>query len=291
MSNDTVDPVERVPVDRSVSQLERTIIEPPRLFSDLDLAGLWQHRELFYLLAVRDIKIRYKQAVLGVAWVVVQPLISTLIFTMIFRSLGIGAELSVPYPLFAFSGFVIWSFMNGAILNCSGCLINHRNLITFVYFPRLILPLAAAAATMVDLAFGLLSLAGVMLIYQRPPAWQTPLVVIPIAVAVMLTLGMIILSASLNVKYRDVKYVLPFILQILFFISPVFYSLSMIDQSSVWLWKLNPLTGILENFRAALFGLPIDWLSLLIAAVVAVVLFVGSMFVFQRMVDDFADVI
>lgn len=256
-----------------------------------DLKGIWNYRELLYFLALRDIKVRYTQTILGIAWVILQPVIITVIFTAVFQNLGIVHELGVPYPLFAFSGFVIWSFINSAVLNGSNSLISHSNLITKVYFPRLVIPLSAVAATLVDLLVGVAAIFGAMLIYEILPSWRSFLIVVPMVPAMLLTLGTVIFCSALNVRYRDVKHILPLVLQILFFTSPIFYSMSMVDPAKAWLWKFNPLTGILENFRAALFGLPFDWTGLAIASAISMVVFVISVVVFQRAVDEFADVI
>lgn len=266
-------------------------IEPAKFISSFDLRGIWNYRELLYFLALRDIKIRYKQTLLGIAWVLLQPVITTIIFSTIFLRLGTNHNFEVPYPLFAFSGFAIWTFINSAIVNCSNSLVNHSSLVTKVYFPRLIIPLSAVIATLLDLAFGLASVVVVMFIYKVFPTWQSLLSLLLIIPILFLSLGVGIIAAALNVKYRDVKYILPFAIQLLFFISPVFYTLSMLPEQSVWLWKLNPITGILENFRALLFGLSLDWYSLVISAVVSFAVFISGVFVFHRMEDDFADVI
>ncbi|MGI8469872.1 MAG: ABC transporter permease [Pyrinomonadaceae bacterium] len=266
-------------------------IESRHFISSLNLLNLWEYRELFYFLALRDIKIRYKQTLIGIAWVLLQPIITTVIFTTIAFKLGTGQDPKVPYPLFAFSGLMLWIFINSAISNCSNSLINHSGLITKVYFPRLIIPLSAVGATLVDLFFGFVSLLIAMLLYGVTPSWKN-LLILPLMIpTLLLTLGLGILTAALNVKYRDVKYILPFILQVFFFISPIFYSLSIIPAESLWLWKLNPLTGLMENFRALLFNQNIDWSSLSISIVISLLLFLLSVFVFHRMEDDFADVI
>jgi lipopolysaccharide transport system permease protein len=267
------------------------VIENQKFTSILDLRGIWSYRELLYFLALRDIKIRYKQTLLGIAWVLLQPIITTVIFTTIFLKLGTAQNLDVPYPLFAFSGFTLWTFINAAINNCSNSLVNHSTLVTKVYFPRLIIPLSAVAATLVDLLFGLVSLIIAMFIYGVFPKWQILLIPFLIIPAVFLSLGIGIFTASLNVKYRDVKYILPFILQVFLFISPVFYALSMLSEDSVWIWQFNPLTGILENFRALLFGLNFDWYSFGISTGISLLTFFGAVYVFYRMEDDFADVI
>lgn len=270
---------------------ETILIEPTQFLSSLNLKGFWQYRELFYFLALRDIKIRYKQTLLGIAWVLLQPIITTMVFTTIFLRFGAIQDLKVPYPLFAFSGFTLWTFINAAITNCSGSLINHSALITKVYFPRLVIPISAVGATLVDLVFGMGSLLVAMLIYGVTPTWKVllaPLLIIP---ALFFALGIGIFTAALNVKYRDVKYIMPFVTQLLFFVSPVFYSLSMLPEDSVGLWKLNPVSGILENFRALLFDSPFDWHSLGVSVGVSAVIFILAIYVFHRMEDDFADVI
>ncbi len=269
----------------------RVVIENKQFVSMFDLSGIWSYRELLYFLALRDIKIRYKQTLLGIAWVLLQPIITTVIFTTIFLKLGTGQNLEVPYPLFAFSGFTLWTFINAAINNCSNSLVNHSSLITKVYFPRLIIPISAVGATLVDLFFGLLSLVIAMLIYGVTPRWQMLLLPFLIIPAVLLSLGIGIFTASLNVKYRDIKYILPFLLQVFLFISPVFYALSMLPEDSVWIWQFNPLTGILENFRALLFGLSFDWFSFGVSFGISLFAFFLAVYVFHRMEDDFADVI
>ena len=267
------------------------VIEPKHFISSLDLKSLWEYRELFYFLALRDIKIRYKQTMLGVAWVVLQPVITTVIFTTIFLRLGAGENSNIPYSLIAFSGFTLWTFINVAILNSSNSLINHSALITKVYFPRLIIPTSAVGATLLDLAIGLVSLMIAMLIYRVPLSWKIlfiPLLIIPM---LFLSSGFGIIMAALNVKYRYIKYILPFIMQLIFFISPFFYSLSMLDKGSVWMWYFNLLTGIIENFRALLFDLSIDWFSLSISIVSSLVMFILAIYIFHHMEDDFADVV
>jgi lipopolysaccharide transport system permease protein len=270
---------------------ELTVIESGEFLSSIDLKGIWHYRELLYFLALRDIKIRYKQTLLGIAWVVFQPVITTLVFTAIFLRLGSVQDLSIPYPLFAFSGFTLWTFISSAIMNCSNSLLNHSSLITKVYFPRLVIPFSAVLATLVDLFFGFISLILAMAFYNVFPQWQILLLPILMIPVLLFALGIGIFTAAINVKYRDVKYILPFLIQLLFFISPIFYSLSMLPQDSVWLWYFNPVTGFLENFRAILFGLSLNWYSLIISAVFSFAVFLLSVFVFHRMEDDFADVI
>lgn len=267
------------------------IIEPTNFISSLNVKTIWEYRELIYFLALRDIKVRYTQTLLGVAWVVLQPIITTAIFTAVFLRLGQIQDSEMSYFLFTFSGFTLWVFINSAILSSSNSLINHSVLITKVFFPRLVIPISAVGATLLDLAIGLMTLFIVMLLYQVEIRWQilfVPFLIIP---TLFLSLGLGVILAAFNVKYRDVKYILPFFLQLLLFASPVFYSLNMLTEGTTWMWQFNPLTGILENFRALLFGLPFDWFSFSISAVFSSALFLVAVFVFHRMEDNFADVI
>lgn len=267
------------------------IIEPTHFISSLNVRTLWEYRELIYFLALRDIKIRYKQTLLGVAWVVLQPVITTAIFTAVFLRLGQIQDSAIPYSLFTFSGFTLWVFVNSAISSSSNSLLNHSVLVTKVFFPRLVIPISAVCATLLDLALGLMTLLVAILLYRVPLSWQMLLVPFVIIPTLFFSLGLGIILAALNVKYRDVKYILPFFLQLLLFASPVFYSLNMLSEGTTWMWQFNPLTGILENFRALLFGLPFDWFSFSISVVFSLVLFFLAVFTFHRMEDDFADVI
>ncbi len=288
MSNDQIAAIENVPNETSE---ELTFIEPSRSFLALDWRSLWHYRELFYFLALRDIKIRYKQTFLGVAWVLLQPMATTLIFSVLFIRFGQTEAFGVAYPLFAFSGFVLWTFVNAAVTNASNCLVNNTPLITKVYFPRLIVPLAAVAANLLDLAIGVVSLTAAMIFYRIVPTWKIALAPLFVLLLLVLASGFGILLAALNVRFRDVKQLLPFALQLWLFISPVFYSLRLLPENLAWIWKINPLTGLLENFRAALFGQEFDAAGIVVSTVLTAVIFIFSLYVFRSMEDDFADVI
>jgi lipopolysaccharide transport system permease protein len=158
-------------VDSQSSKNLLVVIEPTKQWLNLDLLGIWKYRELLYFLGLRDVQIRYKQTLIGIIWVVLQPILTTIVFSILFSSIGQGAAQDIPYPLFAFSGFTIWTFFNAAIFNSSNSLVNHTGLITKVFFPRLIIPISAVGASLLDLLFGLLSLLVVMLIYQATPSW------------------------------------------------------------------------------------------------------------------------
>jgi lipopolysaccharide transport system permease protein len=267
------------------------IIEPAGTWVNPNWVELWEHRELFYFLTLRDIKIRYKQTLLGITWVLLQPAISTLVFSILFTNLGQNSPLNVPYPVFAFSGFTVWIFIAVAISSSSSSLISNPNLVTKVYFPRLILPLSAVAANLLDLLLGLISLMVVMAIYGV--AISRTIIFAPL----FLILGFIIatsigiLLSAINVRFRDVKYILPVVLQLWLFVTPIFYSLDMIPEKTRWIWKLNPMTGALGGFRAALFGASFDSFEIAVSVVAAVILAALALQIFYRMEDGFADVI
>jgi lipopolysaccharide transport system permease protein len=268
-----------------------TILRPASSWYEIGWKEIWHYRELLYFLALRDLKVRYKQSLLGAAWVLLQPIATTVIFAVLFSRIVTTESFGVPYALFAFSGFVIWSFVNTAISSSGNSLINHTALITKTYFPRQIIPFAAVIAHLLDLAIGLLGLIVAMIIFGVWPTGKillAPLFVILILVQVF-AVG--ILLSALNVKFRDIKQLLPFALQFWMFLTPVFYSLKLLPEKYVWLWKLNPLTGALEGFRAAIFGSGFDWAAIAISVVITIVLVVTALLVFHRMEDDFADVI
>lgn len=281
--------IENLPPEAAAEEL--IFIEPARSFLALDWRSLWAYRELFYFLALRDIKIRYKQTFLGIAWVLLQPVATTLVFSVLFIRFGQTEAFGVAYPLFAFSGFVLWTFANAAITNASNSLINNTPLITKVYFPRLIVPLAAVAANLLDLAIGIVSLTAALIFYQTVPTWKMMLAPLFVLLLLILISGIGVLLAALNVRFRDVKQLLPFALQLWLFVSPVFYSLRLLPENLAWIWKINPITGILENFRAALFGQEFDLTGIFISIVVTAAVFIFSLYVFRSMEDDFADVI
>jgi lipopolysaccharide transport system permease protein len=287
---------ENLPVgttDGSSDEYFTVVIEPRKTWTKSNLAELWEHRELFYFLTLRDIKIRYKQTLLGVAWVLLQPTVSTLVFSILFSNLGQSKPSDIPYPVFAFSGFVVWIFFATAISAASASMISNPNLITKVYFPRLILPLSAVAANLLDLMLGLVSLGIVMAIYGVAPAsWETfifaPLFLL-LCVAIATGLGVIL--SAVNALYRDVKYILPVLLQLWLFVTPIFYSLEMLPEETRWIWKYNPMTGAVGGFRAALLGTGFDSFEIVFSVIVAVLLLSSALQIFYRMEDSFADVI
>jgi lipopolysaccharide transport system permease protein len=269
----------------------RTLIKSEESGVQLDLGELWHYRELLYFLTLRDIKVRYKQTVMGLAWVIIQPLTTMLIFTLVFNRfvrLDAGA---LPYPLFALSGLLLWLFFANAVTNSTHSLVNNTNLITKVYFPRMFIPAASVAAGLVDLAVAFLVLVVLCVYYQVPLTLN--LLLLPLFVFLMasLALGVGLLSAAVTVKYRDLRHALPFIVQLWMFASPVIYPSSVVPARWHWLVTINPMAGIIEGFRACLTGGSFDWLHVSIAAVITATLLVCSAYIFRHFEQTFADVV
>ncbi|MDT7602624.1 MAG: lipopolysaccharide transport system permease protein [Acidobacteriota bacterium] len=257
----------------------------------LNLGDLWAYRELLYFLTWRDIKVRYKQTLMGAAWVVIQPLMLMLIVTLVFNRfarLGAGA---LPYPLFAYSGLLLWTFFSTAVTSSTHSLTSNANLITKVYFPRLFIPAAAVAAGLVDLGIASLILAALLIYYRVAPAWSLALLPVFVALLTLLALGVGTLVSAMTVKYRDLRHALPFIMQFWMFASPVIYPATIVPAKWRWLLIANPLTGVLEAFRAALVGEAFDARAITVSVVEACVLIAVAVYVFRRAEDTFADVI
>ena len=268
-----------------------TNIKPGGAIASLDLGEIWKYRELLYFLTVRDIKIRYKQTLIGVTWAVLQPVLTTAIFTVIFSTFARFDTGNIPYALFALSGLIIWLFVHSSIALASTSFINNTNLVTKVYFPRLIVPIATSLATLFDFIFGLIILVGMMIFYGvgvTPQLILAPLFVF-LAFVVAVMLGT--LFSALNVRFRDVKFALPFLLQVWMIASPVFYPTNLLSEKWKLVFALNPLTGILDGFRSALFGSPFDWPVIGVSCAMLVVLTLVSLTVFKSMEDSFADLI
>ncbi len=274
---------------------EITYIKPAGAWLSLDLKDLWTYRELLYFLTWRDVKVRYKQTAIGVLWAVLQPVLTTAIFTVIFSTLARFESQRVPYPLFALSGFLVWLFIFNSISFAANSLVGNSNLVTKVYFPRLIVPVSATLSGLFDLLFSFAVLAALMVYYVSKSmivlSWQIALVPFFLTLAVLLAIGLGNLFSALNVRFRDVKFALPFGLQVWMFASPIFYPPEILSEKVRFILAFNPLTGILQGFRAALFAEPFDWLAIGISAAMTVVLMLVSLFVFKRMEDDFADMI
>ncbi|HEX8499708.1 MAG TPA: ABC transporter permease [Pyrinomonadaceae bacterium] len=266
-------------------------IRPEGSGVQLNLADLWAYRELLYFLTWRDIKVRYKQTLMGVAWVVVQPLLTMLIFTVIFTRFVRLDEGPIPYPLFAYSGLLLWTFFSVSVSSGTNSLIGNTSLVTKVYFPRAFIPAAAVGAGLVDFAVGALLLVPLALYYRVAVTWWLLLAPVFLGLAAALAVAVGMIASALTVRYRDLRHALPFLLQLWMFASPVIYPLGVVPAPWRWLLALNPLTGVLEGFRSALAGTPFDWGLIAVPAVAAPLLLAAAFYVFRRLEDTFADII
>jgi homopolymeric O-antigen transport system permease protein len=270
---------------------EITKIKPSGAWIHLDLKDLWAYRELLYFLTWRDVKIRYKQTAIGVFWAILQPILTTAIFTVLFSRFQSFQTAEIPYPLFALSGLTVWLFVYNSITMAAGSFISNANLVTKIYFPRLIVPLAATFAGLIDLLFSFALLVILMIWYGANLSWQILLAPVFLLLAILQTVAFGTLFSALNVRFRDVKFALPFALQIWMITSPIFYPANILSEKWRLIFAINPLVGILDGFRATLFGTRFDWTVIAISCASILVLLIFSLFVFKRMEDDFADLI
>jgi lipopolysaccharide transport system permease protein len=267
-------------------------IEPIEGWATLKLKELWDYRELLYFLVWRDVKVRYKQAALGAAWAILQPLLTMLIFSVIFGMFAKVPSDGTPYPLFAFVALVPWNFFATSLGQSSNSVVGSANLITKVYFPRLAIPLASVLAGLVDFALSFIVLLGMMVYYHHAPTihvlWLPLFILLGLAAAV----GMGFWLSAMNVKYRDVRYVVPFLVQFWMFASPIIYPSSMIPARYRTLYALNPIVGVVDGFRWALLGTKTAPGPMLAVSSAATVLFlVGGALYFRRMEAEFADIV
>jgi len=266
-------------------------IRPSGRWSPLNLRQIWEYKELLYFLMWRDVKVRYKQTALGVAWAIIQPLLTMAVFTLLFGRLAHVPSEGVPYPLFAFAGLLPWTFASTAVTASGNSLVNNSNLISKVYFPRMIVPAAAVGAALVDFGIGFVLLAGLMFYYGIRPGVELAMLPVLVVLAAAIAFGIGMLLSALNVKYRDVRHALPFFVQLWMFVTPVIYPASIVPARWRWVLSLNPLSGVIEGFRACLFGRSFDWTSLALSALGAGIVLVYSAYTFRSMERIFADVV
>lgn len=267
------------------------IIESARRAPLFDLATLWEYRDLLYFLTWRDLKVRYKQTLLGIAWVILQPLASTIIFTIVLGKLARVPSNGIPYPILVYAGLLPWTFFATAVTGAATSLVGNVYLITKIYFPRVIIPISSAGARLVDFAIAFIILLGMMIYYHVPLTRNLLMLPALITLLVLLTLGFGLLSAALNVKYRDIGVVLPVLIQLGMFISPVLYPSRLVPPRWRTVYALNPLVGIIDGFRAALIAQPFDWAALSISTVFTIALLIGSAYVFRAVERGFADIV
>jgi lipopolysaccharide transport system permease protein len=273
------------------------LIRPSSGWTALKLRDVWQYRELLYFLVWREVKVRYKQTLLGAAWAVLQPLISMVVFTIFFgRIAGIGSD-GLTYPIFSYAGLLAWTFVSDAVSKASGSLVSSSGLLTKVYFPRLILPGATILSGLVDFGIAFLLLIALMAHYGIWPSLAVLCLPYFLLMAIGVSLGIGLWLSALNVKYRDVRYVVPFFVQLWLFISPVIYpaskATSKLQQMGLptWLYGVNPMAGVVEGFRWCLLGTGRPGSLIVASSIVTVVLLIAGAFYFRRMEKTFADVI
>jgi lipopolysaccharide transport system permease protein len=269
-----------------------TLIRPKKTISLNDFRELWRYKELLYFFTWRDLKVRYKQTFIGVLWAILQPFITMIVFSLFFGKLANVPSDGVPYPIFVYVGLLFWQFFSGALVDTSNVLLTNQSIITKVYFPRLILPISGVITKSVDFVIAGVILAGMMIYYGYLPQlmglWLLPILLV---ITFMAAVGGGLFLAAVNVKYRDVRYALPFFIQILLFLTPVIYPASIAGSYS-WLLALNPMTGVIQSARAALLGTtPVNWLLLGISFCACLSLLIVGALYFKKVERYFADIL
>ncbi len=255
------------------------------------ITELWQYRELLYFLAWRDVKVRYKQAALGAAWAVIQPLFTMIIFTLFFgRLAGVPSE-GIPYPLFSYCALVPWTYFSGVLGQAGQSLLTNSNLITKVYFPRVMLPASSAVSGLLDFAMGTIFLVALMVHYRVSPGWSLLMAPVFLLSLFLFTIGTSMLTAALNVRYRDIKYALPFLIQLWLFVTPVIYPMTLIPKRFQWIAALNPLSGIVNGFRACVLGARLDTGLVSVSLATTLLIFAAGIRYFRKTERAFADII
>jgi len=254
---------------------------------------LWRYRELFYFLAWRDILVRYKQTVIGIAWALIRPFLTMIVFTIVFGNLAKLPSEGVPYPILVFSAMLPWQFFSSSLSECSNSLISNANLISKVYFPRLIVPTSAVIVSFVDFLVSGMILLGLMAWYNFIPSWRILTLPLFILIAFTASMGVGLWLAALNVKYRDFRYIVPFIVQLGLYISPVGFSSSIVPQKWRLLYSLNPMVGVIDGFRWAILGgtAKLYWSGFSLSVGFVALLLVGGIWYFRKTERTFADVI
>ena len=269
-----------------------TAIRPSRGWVSLGLADLWQYRELLYFLIWRDIKVRYKQTVLGAGWAILQPFFTMVIFSIFFGRLAQMPSDGVPYPIFAYAALVPWTFFANGLTQAVNSVVGGSSLIKKVYFPRIILPIAAVLAGVVDFLFAFAVLVGMALYYGVLPSWRILTLPCFLAMVVMAALSVALWLSALNVQYRDIRYIAPFIVQVWLFATPIAYPSSLLSEPWRTVYGLNPMVGVVEGFRWALLGTGTGpGPMIVVSSLVCLALLVGGAYYFRRVERTFADVI
>ena len=268
------------------------VIRPKYGLLDLNWKELKEYHELLFFLALREIKIRYKQTVMGASWAVLQPLFTMIVFTLIFGGLAQMPSEGIPYALFSYSGLLLWIYFQNALTNSGNSLVGNAQLLSKVYMPRLFIPTAPCLAGLVDYAIAMTILVGMMVYYQFVPTAAVLLLPAIVFLTLLLAAGVGYWLSSISVKYRDVQFALPFFIQLLMFVSPVIYPTDILSGNLQWLLSLNPLTGLINAHRAVLLGhVPVDYAGLGMSAVITIVIFASGILYLRRTEKYFADLV
>ena len=271
--------------------VQEIIIEPKGKFGGFQFREMWHYRELLRFLVVRDIKVRYKQTVLGGLWAVLQPFMSMVIFTIFFGHLAKVPSDGLPYPIFVYTALLPWQFFSGGISSSGNSLVANSHLISKVYFPRMIIPAASLGAGFLDFLIAFVLLLVMMVYYGVCPGAALLLFPFLMILVALAALGVGMILAALNVSYRDFRYVIPFLVQFWLFATPVIYPASMVPEQWRWLINLNPMAGLITGIRSALLNLPVSWTDIWISGTISLLLFVTGIFFFKKMERRFADII
>ena len=272
---------------------ELVVIKPVKGWAPLNLKDLWVYRELIYFLTWRDLKVRYKQSVLGVLWAILKPFMNMVVFSIFFGTLAKVPSDGIPYPIFAYVALLPWGFFESALLVSARSMLQSGGMVSKIYFPRIIVPLSSVFANLVDFLIAFIILIGMMIYYQIAPTINVLWLPLFLLLAMVTAIGVGLWFSALLVMYRDINYLLPFITQLWMFISPVVYSSSMVPEKWQWLYSINPMSGVVYGFRWALLGAPesISLASIGISSAIALIVFISGLFFFRRMERVFADMI
>ncbi len=269
------------------------VIKPKNKWWVLDWKEVWFFRDLFYFLTWRDVKVKYKQTVVGALWAIFQPFITMVVFTIFFGKLSKMPSDGIPYPIFVYTGLIFWTLFSSGLTHASNIFLENERIVTKVYFPRIILPVSAIITNIVDFLIASLILIGMMFYYHITPSWLS-LIMFPLLIllTILATLGIGLLFGSLNVKYRDVRFVLPFFIQLLIFITPVIYPVSIVSEKYRWILGLNPMAGVIDVSRSVILGIGTTNWYLLATSIISIIIYcIFGFFYFKKIERYFADVI
>lgn len=282
-----------MPVSDQVATTPTVVIQPPKKWRAINGRDIWAHRELFWMFAWRDLTVRYKQTGLGVAWAILQPFLTLVVFSLVFgRLAGMGSFVGgLPYPIFTFTALLPWIYFSSTMTRAGNVLVDSAGLVTKVYFPRLLLPLSTAVSGLVDLAISLIVLIGMMFFYGIAPTWGLITLPLFVALASGCAIGVGLWLAALNVEYRDVKFIIPFLVQIWMYLCPVIYPLSRVPARFQTLYALNPMVGAISGFRWSVIGGTFPTLPVVMSVTIMIPLMVSGLYFFRRMERVFADVV